>query len=217
MNQQTRGRGVMLIQRDAYVTLSAPIDKRAHSINNTHNPRSSGMRHPFSRRAVCAIKEDSMNSPLPLARQADSIVQEMDGELVIYHANTAQASVLNQTAAVIWKLCDGKTSVREIAQRAAQQLNAPVDEAFVQYTLAQLSKKNLLEASVTMPLNFKGMTRRDFLRSGALGAAVILPVVVTMTAPKVTQAASCAGEDQPCLVDQDCCVCCCEALTCQAP
>lgn len=145
-----------------------------------------------------------MNSQLPIARRDQVTVQELDGEIILYDGKTARANVLNHTAAVIWKLCDGQTSVGEIAQRASKQLNAPVDEALVWYTLDQLSKKNLLETRAAMPLNFKGMTRRDFIRAGAIGAAVVLPVVVAMSAPKVTHAASCAGLSQSCL-DLPCC------------
>ena len=120
-------------------------------------------------------------------------VQEVDNEIILYDGKTARANVLNHTAAVIWKLCDGKSSVGEIAQRASAQLNAPVNETLVYYTLDQLSKKNLLENRANMPVNFKGMTRRDFLRAGVIGAAVVLPVVVTMTAPKAADAASCTN------------------------
>lgn len=154
----------------------------------------------------CArLKEDSMSTSFPLARREHMTVQELDGEIILYDGKTAQANVLNHTATVIWQLCDGKSSAREIAQRAATALNTPVDESVVWYTLDQLSKKNLLETRATLPLNFKGMTRRDFLRAGAIGAAVVLPVVVTMTAPKVTQAASCGGLGDPCLTPSDCC------------
>lgn len=150
-----------------------------------------------------------MSTVFPLARRTHMTVQELDGEVIIYDGTTAQANVLNHTAAVIWKLCDGKTSTREIAQRASQELNAPVNEALVWYTLDQLSKKNLLETRVTTPLNVKSMTRRDFLRAGVVGAAVVLPVVVTMTAPKATQAASCVGLGGNCSVDP-----CCTGFVC---
>lgn len=146
-----------------------------------------------------------MNNTQPYAPRDQFIIQEMDGELVVYDTARAQANVLNPTAAVIWKLCDGKTSVNEIAQRASRELGAPIDTALVWYTLNQLSKKNLLQTRVTMPLNLKTMTRRDFLRAGVVGAAVVLPVIVTMTAPHVTNAATCVGVGEACLENSDCC------------
>ncbi len=143
-----------------------------------------------------------MNLSLPLARQDQLTIQHLDDEVIVYDGTNAQASVLNRTAAVIWSLCDGKTSAREIAQRASAQLHAPVDETLVWYTVAQLSKKGLMAERTTVPMNFKGMSRREFLRAGAIGAAVVLPVVVTMTAPKAADAATgkCPGTNvgDPC-------------------
>ncbi len=146
-----------------------------------------------------------MHSSLPQARRSQTIVQAMDNELVVYDTMNAQANVLNHTAAVIWKLCDGKTNISEIAAGASRELNAPVDATLVWYTLDQLSKKNLMETRATLPANLKGMTRRDFLRAGAVGAAVMLPVIVSMTAPKVSHAASCVAGGQPCDSLTNCC------------
>ena len=157
-----------------------------------------------------------MSLSLPLARQDQLTFQHVDNEVIIYDGASAQASVLNQTAAVIWSLCDGKTAVRDIAVRASAQLNAPVNEALVWYTLDQLSKKGLMTERTAMPLNFKGMSRRDFLRAGAIGAAVVLPVVVTMTAPKTSHAASCGGAGAPCdPITTPCCTGFTCAGTCQ--
>ena len=156
-----------------------------------------------------------MNPSFPQARRSQTIAQTMDKELVVYDTINAQANVLNHTAAVIWNLCDGKTSVREIAARAAHELNAPVDEKLVWYTLDQLSKKNLLETRAALPAHLKGMTRRDFLRAGAVSAAVMLPVIVSMTAPKATNAASCLAGGQPCTVGSECCSTICTANTCE--
>jgi hypothetical protein len=38
----------------------------------------------------------------------------VEGEILLYHPQNAQAVYLNSTAAVIWGLCDGTRSVREI-------------------------------------------------------------------------------------------------------
>lgn len=40
----------------------------------------------------------------------------VDGEVLLYDPNRTQAIYLNSTAALIWGLCDGSRSLRDIAQ-----------------------------------------------------------------------------------------------------
>jgi hypothetical protein len=42
--------------------------------------------------------------------------EEMDGETLLYRLGAHKAIYLNETAALIWKLCDGTRSVREIIE-----------------------------------------------------------------------------------------------------
>lgn len=42
------------------------------------------------------------------------VVEEMDDEILLYKPSSHQAIHLNGTAAVIWKLCDGTRTVKEI-------------------------------------------------------------------------------------------------------
>lgn len=155
-----------------------------------------------------------MPPPIPAAHRTDLVVQNMDGELVLYDPHTANASVLNHTAAVIWQFADGTNDVNAIAQRATQQLGAPVDANLVWFTLKQLSNKHLLQSAITPPAAVRSLSRRDFLRAGAVGAAVVLPVIVTMTAPASSHAASCVASGQPCQFPGQCCSENCRFNTC---
>ncbi|MDQ5844969.1 MAG: PqqD family protein, partial [Acidobacteriota bacterium] len=53
---------------------------------------------------------------LPLARQSSLIVKELEDETLVYDQETDQAHCLNETAALVWKNCDGRNSVNEIAR-----------------------------------------------------------------------------------------------------
>jgi hypothetical protein len=60
----------------------------------------------------------------PLAREEGLVIQELPGELLIYDLNNHKAHCLNQTAAFIWKHCDGMTTVCEMAARLEKEFDA---------------------------------------------------------------------------------------------
>lgn len=43
-------------------------------------------------------------------------VEEMDGELLLYHPQSTATLYLNNTAALVWQLCDGARTVAEIVE-----------------------------------------------------------------------------------------------------
>ncbi len=48
--------------------------------------------------------------PLPVARHKNLIVKELPDETLIYDLDSDKAHCLNQTAALVWKNCDGTRS-----------------------------------------------------------------------------------------------------------
>lgn len=149
----------------------------------------------------------------PNARRADLVVEELKNELLIYDRARDQASCLNQTAALVWKFADGKTSVSEIATQLERELKSPVDVGVVWYALDQLSKKNLLQERVTPPLQYSRITRRDFIvKAGLVGAAVAIPVIISLTAPSPAMAATCPSGCS-CTITAEC-TGSCAGLTC---
>jgi hypothetical protein len=61
---------------------------------------------------------------------------DLDGEFMLYHSAEAKALYLNETASLIWKLCDGQRTVASIrgllhdAYPDAADLPREVDDAF---------------------------------------------------------------------------------------
>jgi hypothetical protein len=51
----------------------------------------------------------------PHSRTKELVVQELKGELLIYDLSTNKAFCLNETSALVWQLCDGKSSISEIS------------------------------------------------------------------------------------------------------
>jgi hypothetical protein len=53
--------------------------------------------------------------PLTLPRRRpDYRLEAIDGELLLYHPNEGKILYCNSTASLIWQLCDGQRSVKEI-------------------------------------------------------------------------------------------------------
>lgn len=57
--------------------------------------------------------QDTMIDHIPVP-VADVEMEVVDGEVLLYHPQQTRAVYLNPTAAMVWGLCDGNRSVREI-------------------------------------------------------------------------------------------------------
>ena len=60
------------------------------------------------------VPDNALNHvPLPAS---DIHMEIVDNELLLYHPQQTRATYLNSTAAIVWGLCDGHRSVRDIIQ-----------------------------------------------------------------------------------------------------
>jgi Coenzyme PQQ synthesis protein D (PqqD) len=143
----------------------------------------------------------SIGRDLPKAREKDLVTRQIPGELLVYDLKRHKAFCLNDTAAVIWKGCNGKRDVNDLARLLADGRKSPVDERVVWLALDQLEKSNLLRQKVSRPVGLTGVSRRDLIRMGVV-AAITLPLITTITAPTAAQAgtpitdAVCTGRHQ---------------------
>jgi hypothetical protein len=119
-------------------------------------------------------------------------LQEVETETLLYDERTHQAWCLNRSSACIWRLCDGRNTVSQIAAHASATLGAPVSEDLVLFTLGELRDQNLLQSdSVTVPSH--ALTRRQMMGRVGLAAATLLPAIAALTAPRPAAAASLGG------------------------
>jgi len=143
---------------------------------------------------------------VPRARREGLVIQELPDEVLVYDRDRDKAHCLNQTAALVWKYCDGKNTVPGIAQRLQRDLATDaIDDKVVWYALGQLSKDNLLEETVTPPALLAGMSRREMVRVLGLAAVVAVPVVTSIVAPTPAQAATCLPSGAACSTSAQCC------------
>jgi hypothetical protein len=145
---------------------------------------------------------------MPRARQAGLIVRELDDETLIYDVDTDKAHCLNQTAALIWKHCDGTSAVSQICEVLSQTMETTIDQKVVWYALEQFNKDRLLEEKIEPPAAFMiaGMSRRQMVRTLGLAAMVAIPLVTSIVVPTAVQAGtSCIGDGNPCPTGSGCC------------
>jgi hypothetical protein len=133
---------------------------------------------------------DKELSQTPTARRSQVVVSEMGDEVVLYDITEDKVHSLNPTAAFIWKQCDGRRTVADIARSLERQFQAGDSEEMVWSALDQLQRQNLLAERVVKPSKSPGLSRRRMLGKAAAGALLALPLVTTLIAPTPVMAQS---------------------------
>jgi hypothetical protein len=142
---------------------------------------------------------------MPHARRSGLIVKEADGEVLIYDLDRNQAHCLNDTAAKVWRYCDGETTLADACSSLTRELNAHCDQQLIWYALRQFAKDNLLEEKVELPaFIMSGMNRRQMVRALGLGAIIAAPLVTSIVAPTPAQAATQFPPGTPCTAPVQC-------------
>jgi hypothetical protein len=146
----------------------------------------------------------------PTARKTGLVVQEVPDEVLVYDLETNKAHCLNRTASIVWKACDGKSSVTDIAAFVGTQTGKDVSEDLVWLAIDQLNRNKLLEAEIKS--SFSGQSRRDAIKKIGLASMIALPIVASLTAPQSAMASASCGcnTSTDCLIltgcpDPECC------------
>jgi hypothetical protein len=136
-----------------------------------------------------------MDRVAPKARKSALIVKEVADEVLDSDENNHQAHSLNLTAALVWKHCDGRSTIPKITRHLAKEMNQPVSEQLVWLALKQLEDSRLLETSA--PVWIKQTSRRELVRRIGI-AAVALPIISSMTTANAAAVGSCRAVGQSC-------------------
>jgi hypothetical protein len=114
------------------------------------------------------------------------------GELVVYDQKRHRVHILNRTSALVWRHCDGQTTVADMATLLHSELNLPADEEVVWLALRKLERAHLLRERLMRPAGAAGITRLEAIRKLRVAgiAAVLLPVVTSIVAPTPASAAT---------------------------
>lgn len=150
---------------------------------------------------------------LPKARKKDLVICELDHETLVYDLGNDKAHCLNETVALVWKCCDGKTTVTRMARALRKKLCPPVDTDIVWLAIDQLQRFDLLE-ECEQPRVAPFLSRRELVLKYA-PAALALPVIMSITVPTPAGAVSCVPNGGQCSSGPQCCSGCCPSTTCQ--
>ena len=127
---------------------------------------------------------------LPMAISKDIVVQSFEDEILVYNLVTNKAVCLNKISALIWKLCDGTNTVREISQKMGKDLKESISEEYIWLALNQLKKEGLIEESGDITDKYQGLSRREVIRKIGYGSMIALPIVSSIVAPTAASAQS---------------------------
>jgi hypothetical protein len=150
----------------------------------------------------------------PRVRAHGIVVQALSDEVLLYDLERHKAHCLNHTAALVWKHCDGQTSVSEIARLLERETHTPIPEEVVCLALQQLGKAHLLAEQSHAPRSVAKVSRREVMRRLGWGAAIALPLVTSIVAPTAVEAASCLSSGSVCTTSAQCCSGICSGLIC---
>lgn len=160
----------------------------------------------------------------PKARTHELVINELPDELLVYDLKNHKAFCLNNTAAAVWNICDGKQSVSELAQKLGSNLKKGKKattsdlKTVARLAVKQLEEMGLLEVERGEEENiqkYENFSRRELIGKLGAGALIALPLITIVTAPKAAQAASGRANGSACGLDSDCISNCCPANVCE--
>ena len=118
------------------------------------------------------------------ARRVENVQTERAAdEILVLKEDSLEAHALNQSAAAVYDLCDGKASKSDMATEIHRRTGLPADEEIVDLALAELVETGLVV--LDNPDSRSAVTRRSLIRRLALSSTLVLmlPVVETIVVP----------------------------------
>jgi hypothetical protein len=135
----------------------------------------------------------------PRARTEGLVIKALPDEILVHDLARHRTHCLNGAAAAVWRLCDGQRTPAEIARALAPEREGRWNDEAVRLALDELGRAQLLTDVLTRRPDASGVTRRQTLQRLA-AAAVVVPTVATIVAPRAAQAQSpsCIPVGAPC-------------------
>jgi Coenzyme PQQ synthesis protein D (PqqD) len=134
------------------------------------------------------------------ARRDQLLVEEVNDELVVFDLERRTVHLLNPVAAFVWRRCDGRTSVAQLASLLHAELGLPANDELILLALDELEKNHLLEEQGAASATTDSLSRRQMIRrlAAATGIGLMLPLVESLRPPAAEAAASTPGCQDQC-------------------
>ena len=140
---------------------------------------------------------------LPKARRDQLIIKELPDEVLVYDLERDKAHCLNQTAALVWKNCDGKKTVAQLHEVMEKNAGGPLPEDMIWLALDQLETFQLLDEAPEKPFQLTGISRRSLVKRIGF-AALAVPAIISIAAPSAQAQASGAPPGACCTTNANC-------------
>lgn len=142
---------------------------------------------------------------LPKARpeSEDLIVKMLLPETLIFDIRTYRAVTLNAAATLLWRRCDGQTSVADLAAALRDDLGINADEETVWAGLEALDREHLLNACPPPPSGLTSIAKRRLRRRLIVAGSVAF--LSGILVPEAFAAASCLPKNADCVLNTQCC------------
>jgi len=131
---------------------------------------------------------------LPKAITENLVIQNTKDETLIYNLSSNKAFCLNETSALVWKLCDGKHSSSKISSEIGGELGAEVSVDLVNFALRELYENNLIDQEFESSSRFNKVSRRKAVKQIGIGSMIALPLITSIVSPRSVSAQSCIGQ-----------------------
>jgi|GEM_PF-1394393 len=130
-----------------------------------------------------------MVSPRTRTTQQGLLIERIGEETLLYDEECHRAYCLNPLASAIWRHCDGSASTKDIAAAVSLEFGTAVEQNLVILALNDFRRDNLLQATdETSPVTI--LSRRELAMKLGYSAALLLPMVAAIAAPRAAQAYS---------------------------
>jgi hypothetical protein len=131
-----------------------------------------------------------MPQVIGIARSEDLLVEQIDGEAVVYDLESKEVHCLKPLAAVVFANSDGKSTSDEIALIAERELGTMFTASDIEAAASQLEAIGLIETPFVVLEG--GVSRRDIMRKTAFAGALaaFAPLITSIAAPSAAMAQS---------------------------